>query len=228
MKKSEIVIEVCIPHQMPAKAYIFADREEFKDAMIEQARRDVNRNWQEWTAESAEDCYGKGEVPAKLTDALAMHGGKVIEKNGHYFSVEDAGFEVDWAIETNGYDFNAHVILDGAEAIAYAMSGPEGHQKLRARRLVKELLLSELDKSEWPAEWRIDAIMDEMMETEELEEGEALIYNKTSGEIEIGKDGCQPAGTICLRVGPDHVGNLDVGEIRAALEQQIADEETAR
>ena len=216
MKKNEIVIEVCIPHQMPAKAYIYANREEFSDAMIEQAHEDINRRWEKWTKQSAEDCYGADEVPADLAEALAKHG-TVIERNGQYLSVDDAGLEVDWAIETNGYDYNSHIILDGEAAIAYALSGPEGHQKLRARRLVKELLMAELDKAEWPAEWRIDAIMDEMAETKELEEGEAMYYDKATGEIEIGKDGCQNAGTVCLRVGPDNIGNLDFGEIRSAI-----------
>lgn len=155
MKKNELIIEVCIPHQMPAKAYIFANREEFADAMIEQAHGDNHRNWQEWTKQSAEDCFGVDEVPAALAEAIAKNG-TVIERNGQYLSVADAGLEVDWAIETNGYDYNAHIILDGEEAIAYALSGPEGHQKLRARRLVKELLVAELDKTEWPKKWQLE------------------------------------------------------------------------
>lgn len=152
MKKNEIVIEVCIPHQMPAKAYIYANREEFADAMIEQAHEDINRRWEEWTKESAEDCYGADEVPAALAEAIAKHG-TVIERNGQYLSVADAGLEVDWAIETNGYDYNSHIILDGDDAIAFVLSGPEGHQKPRASRLVRELLVAELDSSELPADW---------------------------------------------------------------------------
>jgi hypothetical protein len=162
MKKNELIIEVCIPHRMPAKAYIYADRDEFKDAMLECARQSDNYH-----------CY------------------------------------------------HEHLIFGGDEAIAYALSGPEGHQKLRARRLVRELLMAELDKTEWPKKWQIDAIMDEMADTEELEEGEAMYYDKATGEIEIGQDGCQNAGAVCLRVGPDNVGNLDMQEIRSALEEQI-------
>lgn len=154
MKKNELIIEVCIPHQMPAKAYIFPNRKDFAESMIEQAYRDDNRCWQEWTKQSAEDCFGADEVPAELAAAIAKHG-TVIERDGKYMSVEDAGLEVDWAIETNGYDLNSHIILDGDEAIAFAMADAPRHQGCRARRLVKELLQAELDKSEWPKGWQI-------------------------------------------------------------------------
>lgn len=71
----------------------------------------------------------------------------------------------------------------------------------------------------------VEKIISEMLETEALEENDAMYYDKVSGEIEIGRDGCQRAGTICLRVGPDEIGNLDLGDIRDALEQQLGREE---
>ena len=153
MKKNEIVIEVCIPHRMPAKAYIFADREDFKDAMIERARQSDNYRWAEWTLEEAKAQYGENDIPPLLLAALEKNGGRVVERGFDYLAEKDAGNEVDYATDFNGMDYHGHLILGGDEAIAYVLSGPEGHQKPRARRLVKELLLAEIDRSELPADW---------------------------------------------------------------------------
>lgn len=222
MKKAEMIIEVCIPHQMPPKVYAFYDQKEFSERIIEEAHGYTAgiHCWQEWTKQSAIDCWGEGEVPTELAALLETHE-KIIERNGEYLTPEEAGLEVDWAIETVGRDYNSHRVMTGDEAIEMALGECKFHQGLKVRRMLRDILKAELDKIEWPKEWQIEAIISEMMETEELEEGEAMYFDKASGQIEIGKDGCQQAGTICLRVGPDNVGNLDIGEIRSALEQQI-------
>jgi len=62
-----------------------------------------------------------------------------------------------------------------------------------------------------------DQIMDEVRAVETLAAGETLDYDSESDSVVVGQDGCQTGGTCCLRVGPDHIAELDLREIRTAV-----------
>ena len=47
-------------------------------------------------------------------------------------------------------------------------------------------------------------------------------YTPHEDRVVIGNDGCQPSNTICLRVGPDHISNIDLGEIEANVVEMLA------
>lgn len=64
-------------------------------------------------------------------------------------------------------------------------------------------------------------IMDEVKAVEELSDGDAMYYVPQSDDVVMGRDGCQPSNTCCLRVGPDHISNIDLGEIEAELVEML-------
>ena len=64
-------------------------------------------------------------------------------------------------------------------------------------------------------------IMDEVKAVEELSDGDAMYYDPHSDEVVMGQDGCQPSNTCCLRVGPDHIDNIDLGEIETGLVEML-------
>ena len=66
-------------------------------------------------------------------------------------------------------------------------------------------------------------IMAEVNAVEQLEAGEAMYYDPHADAVTIGRDGCQPSNTLCLRVGPDHLSDLDTGEIADAVEHWLGE-----
>lgn len=64
-------------------------------------------------------------------------------------------------------------------------------------------------------------IMGEVKAVEELNEGDAMYYDPHSDSVVMGRDGCQPGNTCCLRVGPDHISNIDLGEIESGLVEML-------
>jgi len=66
-------------------------------------------------------------------------------------------------------------------------------------------------------------IMAEVNAVEQLEAGEAMYYDPHVDAVVIGRDGCQPSNTLCLRVGPDATFNLDTGEIAEAVEHWLGE-----
>lgn len=65
-------------------------------------------------------------------------------------------------------------------------------------------------------------IMEQVKEVEQVEAGKAMYYTPHEDRVVIGNDGCQPSNTICLRVGPDHISNIDLGEIEANVVEMLA------
>lgn len=65
-------------------------------------------------------------------------------------------------------------------------------------------------------------IMGQVKAVEQIEAGRAMYYTPHQDRVMIGNDGCQPSNTICLRVGPDHISNIDLGEIEANVVEMLA------
>lgn len=71
-------------------------------------------------------------------------------------------------------------------------------------------------------------IMQRVIAVKQLTEGQAMFYMISDDCVTIGRDGCQPSGTICLRVGPDHVSECDLLAIEMVCEQIQDQAEAAR
>ena len=56
----------------------------------------------------------------------------------------------------------------------------------------------------------------------ELADGEALYYIPQTDSVDMGRDGCQPSNSLCLRVGPDHTSNLDWQAITDSVTEFLA------
>lgn len=226
MKKSDMIVEISIPHQMPPKVYTFDDLAAYQRAAIDEANRmgEAGYTWQEWDAESAAACWGEDEIPPELAALIAKHG-RAIQRNDEFLAPEEAGTEYEWALDAVGHDYHAHMVLTGTEAVEMALGDCKFHQGIKVRHMLTGILKAELDRTEWPVEWVVEYIMEEIEAVDELEAGDAMYYDKATGEIEIGRDGCQRSGTMCLRVGPDEIGNLDLGEIESTIESQLASTE---
>ena len=65
-------------------------------------------------------------------------------------------------------------------------------------------------------------IMEQVKAVEQIEYGKAMYYTPHEDRVVIGNDACQPSNTICLRVGPDHISNLDIGAIEANVVETLA------
>jgi hypothetical protein len=66
-----------------------------------------------------------------------------------------------------------------------------------------------------------EQIMRRVKEIEYLGAGQAMYYSPANDSVKIGRDGCQPSNTICLRVGPDHISDYDLHIMQSDINDQI-------
>ena len=64
-------------------------------------------------------------------------------------------------------------------------------------------------------------IMEAIKDISELDEGEAMYYLPQTSEVIVGRDGCQPSNSLCLRVGPDSLDNLSMVDIEEAVAEYL-------
>jgi len=64
-------------------------------------------------------------------------------------------------------------------------------------------------------------IMTAIKGIDELGEGEAMYYLPQTDEVVIGRNGCQPSNSLCLRVGPDSLDNLSMTDIEDAVAEYV-------
>ena len=145
---SFIIVE--IPHQLPAAAWI-AWRE--KD-IISMAYESENMTYQEWTLDSALDCFGELEdIPGELIEILRAEG-KALEfgyTDGSYtqwFNLEEAPNELDAAKEALFHDLSDGFVLSEEEARSFISDSNNiyrGHKCIEARIAVRKILSDYFD-----------------------------------------------------------------------------------
>lgn len=65
-------------------------------------------------------------------------------------------------------------------------------------------------------------IMSEMNKVEALAETEAMYYLPQTDEVVVGRNGCQPGNSLCLRAGADHIDNLNIADIEDSINEFLA------
>ena len=140
---SFIIVE--IPHQRPATAWVA-----WKEQDIIKAAYEVeNMTYQEWTLDSAHDCFGeRDDIPEELLEVLDS-GGKALEfaysdgADAQWLKIEDAPSELEAAKEALFHDLSTGLVLSEEEARIFVSDDNNiysGHQHIKAQSAVRKIL----------------------------------------------------------------------------------------
>ena len=110
---SIIIIEV--PHQRSPRVWVAKDEQ----SIIQMAVKVENFAYEEWTMETAADCFDKDDIPRDLELILSEHGKAICTgycQESEFYAPKDAPTEIEAAKEAIGHDLNTCYFLTVTEA----------------------------------------------------------------------------------------------------------------